>query len=108
MDNEPIQPTDEKRKSPASALILGFAPTAILLFIFFLGSTGLFDKTSKSLGNTVLGLVCIVSVGCCFASSFLLFRRKTALAIFGGMVFLLLNGFIAFFSGCVVALGGAF
>jgi hypothetical protein len=107
MDNKPIQLTNEKRKSPALALVLGFAPTAILLLNISLGSTGLLDKTSKSFGSTVLGLACIVSAGCCFVSSFLLFKRKTALAIFGGVVFLLLNAAMAFAFGCGAVLLGS-
>jgi len=45
----------------------------------------------------------IVSVGCCFTASFLLFRRKTGWAIAVGVLFLLLNGAISFFLGCVAA-----
>jgi len=107
MEKDPSQLIDEKRKSPALALIIGFAPTAFLLFIFFLSSNEFFNQTSKSFQGIVLGVACVVSIGCCFASSFLLFRRKTGLAIFVGIIFLLLNGSIAFFSGCLAVLSGA-
>ena len=51
-------------------------------------------------------LLCVVCGICCFTSSFMLFRRKTALAFFAGILFLLLNGFITFFFGCTALLSG--
>jgi hypothetical protein len=78
MNDEP----NEKKKSPALALMLAFAPTAMVL------------------------VTCVASGRCCFTSSFMLFRRKTGLAIFGGILFLLLNGFITLFFGCTAMLSG--
>lgn len=77
------------------AVVLGFFPAALLL-----GITG-----SRASSEAVL-FAAVVSVFCCFTSSFLLFRQKSTLATLGGVVFLLLNGAIAFFLGCGAILSG--
>jgi hypothetical protein len=48
-------------------------------------------------------VACVLSVACCFVSSFMLFARRTGLAILAGVLFLILNGFIAFFFGCTAS-----
>jgi len=48
----------------------------------------------------LLVLMGLVSLVCCFASSFLLFKRKTNRAIFCGVLLMLLNGFISLAFGC--------
>ena len=85
-------------KSPVFALILAFAPAAILLTLL-----GVRAALGKNLAIPLLCTASIVSVGCCFIASFLLFRRKTGWAIAVGVLFLLLNGAISFFLGCVAA-----
>jgi len=49
---------------------------------------------------------CFATVVCCFISSFMLFSRRTSLAIVAGILFLLLNAVIAFGFGCAAMLGG--
>ncbi len=85
-------------KSPALALVLAFVPGAILLTLL-----GVSAAVGKDLTIPLLWTASIVSVGCCFTASFLLFRRKTGWAIAAGVLFLLLNGAISFFLGCVAA-----
>jgi len=85
-------------KSPPLALVLAFVPGAILLTLL-----GVSAAVGKDLTIPLLWTASIVSVGCCFTASFLLFRRKTGRAIAAGVLFLLLNGAISFFLGCVAA-----
>jgi len=85
-------------KSPALALVLAFVPGAILLTLL-----GVSAAVGKDLTIPLLWTASNVSVGCCFTASFLLFRRKTGWAIAVGVLFLLLNGAISFFLGCVAA-----
>jgi glycerol-3-phosphate acyltransferase PlsY len=90
--NDPIS---QKKKSPAVALLLGFLPTAIILG---------FRMVHPNISRTTIIVACVVSVLCCFVSSFMLFARGTGLAILAGVIFLILNGFIAFFTGCLALL----
>jgi len=78
--------------------VLAFAPAAVFLTLL-----GVSAASGKNLTLPSLWTACIVSVVCCFTSSLLLFRRKTAWAIAVGILFLLVNGGIAFFLGCVAA-----
>ncbi len=54
----------------------------------------------------VLWPVSLLSLGCCFTSSFMLFRRQTGWAITCGLLLFLFNGAIAFFAGCVALMRG--
>ncbi len=78
--------------------MLAFLPSVMLLSILpFLN------------GNPPAGILiagCVISAVCCFAASFMLFRRGTGLAIFGGIIFLLLNAFVSFLFGCGAILTG--
>jgi hypothetical protein len=85
-----IQPAEPK-KPPIIALVLAFLPAVMILALF----TFKFQFPSDWLAAP-----CFISVVCCFVSSFMLFARKTGLAILAGVLFLLLNGLIAFFFGC--------
>ena len=96
----------EKKKSPALALMLAFAPTAMVLAIIGLALLAEAMKFTLPLGPGWVVLLCVGCGICCFTSSVMLFRRKTGLAIFGGILFLLLNGFITFFFGCSAMLSG--
>ena len=87
------------RKSPALALVLGFAPAALLLGMLTM------NGQSGPHGN-VLWPAFGASLLCCFVSSFMLFRRKTGWAIAGGLLLLLLNGAISLFTGCMALLSG--
>jgi hypothetical protein len=80
-------------KSPALALILAFLPSAMLLVLL--------PALNQSQPPTWLFILCCgVSVVCCFSASFMLFSRRTGLATFGGVIFLLLNAFVSFLFGC--------
>jgi len=90
---------ERSKTSPLPALVVAFAPAAVFLTLL-----GLSAARGKNLTIPSLWAACIVSVFCCFISSFLLFRRKTGWAIVVGILFLLLNGALSFFLGCVAAL----
>jgi multidrug transporter EmrE-like cation transporter len=84
----------EKKKSPALALALAFLPSVIFL-------TMLSTLQHQSQPPAALFvLCCVISVVCCLVSAFLLFRRKTGWAIFGGILFMLLNAVVSFLFGC--------
>ena len=78
------------------AVILGFAPAAFLLAF----------RSGNSSGDLLIGAT-LISIVCCFGSSFILFRRGSGLAVVGGVLFLIVNGAIAFFLGCAAILSGA-
>lgn len=89
------------QRNLAPALVIGFLPAAMVLAgIAIASGMRLGPETVKAL----LLLACIVSIFCCFTSSIMLFRRHTGRALAGGILLMLLNGFIAFFFGCCVAL----
>lgn len=96
--SQPAGP-EKQKKSPALALGLAFLPSVMLL--------GLFSVVRQ--GNppaALLIVACLVSVVCCFTSAYLLFKRNTRLAIFVGIVFLILNGIVSFLFGCGAILSG--
>ncbi|HEX9047620.1 MAG TPA: hypothetical protein VF988_11380 [Verrucomicrobiae bacterium] len=88
-----------RKGSPALALTLGFLPSAMLLLLLPMVQHG---NPSAAL----LIACCVISVICCFTASFLLFRRGTGLAIFGGILFICLNAFVSFLFGCGAMLTG--
>lgn len=94
----------DPKPSPALALMLGFAPTVIVLLLVMISTTG----AGNSLPNwkSLPIVLCGICAFCCFTSSFLLFQRRTAMAIVGGLLLMLINGCIAFFFGCVAFIGG--
>lgn len=87
------------KRSLAPALVLAFLPAALVLVVGMIGG-------QSGPPRAVIWSVCAVCLVCCLISSFLLFRRRTGWAIVGGIVFLLLNGFISFFVGCVAVVKG--
>lgn len=94
MSEEPVQENPKGSGWVKTVgLFLAFMPSAFAL--------GIINKepTEKS----VVAL-CVVSFICCFASSFMLFRRGTAWSIAFGVMFLMLNAFITvvslLFLGC--------
>ncbi len=89
---------EQSKTSPLPALVLAFAPAAVFLTLL-----GMSAASGKNLTIPSLWAACVVSLICCFTSSFLLFRRKTGWAIAAGFFFLLLNGVMSFFLGCVAA-----
>ena len=73
-------------------LVAAFLPAVMLLGIITL---------KPNIKQEALMAPCFISVVCCLASSIMLFSRKTVLAILFALLLLLLNGFIAFFFGCL-------
>jgi hypothetical protein len=92
---------EESKQSTSGCLglILGFAPTVIVLLC---GS----GFRGQQMPPWLLAFVLTASVICCFVSSSLLFRRKTLLTIMGGVLFLVVNAFISAFLGCLMMVGG--
>jgi amino acid transporter len=90
-----------KQKSPALALVLAFLPAAI--FLWFSQGPGRNAPQHEVRRHTamLLGASSVVSFVCCFVSAFMLFARRTALAMGVAVVFLILNFLIAFFLGCI-------
>jgi hypothetical protein len=99
MNNETPESYDpdqkDKERSSGSglliALLMAFTPAAMALALFTL---------KPNIAPRLFMVPCVLSVVCCFSSSFLLFRRRTVLAILAGVLFLILNALIAFFFGC--------
>jgi len=92
---DPAMPPAPRNLAPA--LILGFAPSALLLIALAVGSAAQFSREAST---ALLWFCSVISVFCCFAASFMLFSRKTGGALAGGIALLLVNAFIAFFFGC--------
>jgi hypothetical protein len=88
-----------KLNSPALALSLAFLPSVLLLLTL--------PFLNGKLDTGYLIVCCGLSIICCFGASFMLFRRGTGLAIFGGIVFILLNAFVSFLFGCGALLSQA-
>jgi hypothetical protein len=108
MENKPNQIHSNKslKKSsfPALALFLAFLPSvAFFAFITFIRNGSAPDPIKPAL-LTLAGL----SLGCCIASSTMLFKRRTALAIGGGLLLLILNTFIVLFLGCTASISNLF
>jgi hypothetical protein len=95
MNDDTPQPDDPDnrpgRSSPALALFMAFVPAAILLSLMTFA-----PKASHEL--LMFGF--IMSIIFCFISSFMIFARRTGLAIVVGLCFLVLNGLIVLFLGC--------
>lgn len=86
-----------QNNSLVAALLLGFAPSATLLLLALLKQ------------NSVKELFVILTIGsllCCFVSSYLLFKRRTGMAIVGGICLILLNLVVSFFCGCAAMVNG--
>ena len=102
MTNEPnqSQPNEPgiKKKAPVFALLTAFVPSILVLtiFTFFSGppaSTSVFVQLCK--------FFALISVGCCLASSFMLFSPKKGIAIGAALTFLILNICISLYFGCL-------
>jgi hypothetical protein len=88
------EPKNYNAKYRVTALFLAFLPSAMLLGCFAI---------PHNIQKGILMAACNLSIACCFLSSFMMFARRTGLAILAGVLFLILNGLIAFFFGCAVA-----
>ena len=96
---EPSAP-NEKKKSSVLALPLAFVPSVLLVGTFSFFNNG-------NAPAILFAIMCLVSIVCCFVSSFLLFQRNKVLTAIFGVLFLLLNGLISFFFGCATILTNA-
>jgi len=94
-------PPPLQKRTPALALGIGFLPSIMLMGVFAISAGASLSRENTS---TLLWMASGASLICCFTASALLFSRKTGPALLGGIVFLLLNGFIAFFCGCCASL----
>jgi len=105
MNDEPnhTQPAvSEKKRISKLALPLAFLPSVLLIGAMSVFATNQNPQIFQS--PIFLGGLCAVCIVCCFAASVLMFRRKTALAVVFGILFLLLNAAISFFFGCATVL----
>jgi len=102
MSDEPdrIEPDKPKKKSSAFAFPLAFVPSLLLVGFFSFFSSG-------NPPAILLAILCLISIVCCFVSSYLLFQRNKVLVTVFGVIFVLLNGLISFFFGCATILTNA-
>jgi hypothetical protein len=89
------------RRSLTLPLIFGFLPSVLLMAAIGIATT---TPLGREESEGLFWVASIVSVVCCFGSSIALFTRKTGGAIAGGILLMLLNGFIAFFFGCCASI----
>jgi hypothetical protein len=89
----PPAPDLPRTKPIALPLILAFVPAGLVLVIIGMNP----DKHQMA---AFCIPAAVVSIGCCFASSFMLFSRKTTAAIVTGILFVLLNLAITIGLGC--------
>lgn len=103
MEMEPNQPDKPDGEEVSSvAFMLAFAPgVLVLILVTFLHANGV--NISDGIKRLLVWIAFFLSAICCFISSFMFFRRKTASAIFVGIVFVLVNGCISFGLGCCAA-----
>jgi hypothetical protein len=102
MSDQPnqIQPPEPlKKKSSMLAVFLALVPSIILLALLTF-----FNRSSPP--AAFIFVLCGICAVCCFSSSIMLFRQNTAMAILFGILFLLLNGLISLFFGCVALFSG--
>jgi hypothetical protein len=92
-----VPPPLPARRSPALALLVGFAPSILALGTGVMSGMGYAPRHQT---GEMLWAFCGLSVICCFASSISLFSRRTSAAAVAGLFLLLLNAFIAFGMGC--------
>ena len=95
---QPNEP-DIKKKSPAFALMMAFVPSILVLIIFsFFSGPGISSPDYFVEISIFFGLI---SLACCFASSFMLFSSKKGIAIGAALTFLVLNICISLYFGCL-------
>jgi hypothetical protein len=82
-------PTQSKRKQSATwGLIVGFTPFVTIQIVAMCG-------VLVEGPNWIFGVLCFLSAGCCFTSSFLMFKQKQTWATVIGILFLVVNALIA-------------
>lgn len=102
MNIEPDAPSerDIEKESSAMPLALAFLPSVMVLLFFT------FQSQHHDPPTVLLMAMCLISVGCCFTSSFMLFSRGTVFGVLGGILFLLLNLVVSAFLGCLALASG--
>jgi len=80
------------------AVILGLTPSVLAILVVMIGISGI---------NVLpcCAVAAILSLGCCTASSILIFKRNTTTAIVFGVLLAMVNVFIAIGFGCTSLLG---
>ena len=107
VDRQPRIDIDDTAQATTTVnLLLAFAPAAMLLAFIALGSSGIVHDIHNTIILFLIWMACMVSATCCFVASSRLFRRGTAAPIMGGILLVILNGFIAFFFGCCAVTAG--
>ena len=96
----PEPPPLPPKKSLTLPVVLAFVPSVLVLLMFTL-----------NLSNSQLAACCLpavlVSLACCFTSSFMLIRRNTSGGVAFGILLGLLNLVISAGIGCAALLTGA-
>ncbi len=87
-----MEPSQTNKWSLPIALLLAFVPAAMVLILIATGGT--------QLKQDALFALALLTGVCCFVSSFMLFRRRTALWIVAGILFMIVNGIILLGFGC--------
>jgi sugar phosphate permease len=102
MSDKPDQtePNGSEKKWSAFAFPLAFVPSLLLVGFFSFFARG-------NPPAILLAILCLISIVCCFVSSYLLFQRNKVLVTIFGVIFVLLNGLISFFFGCATILTNA-
>lgn len=90
----------KQQKSLALALSLAFVPSGLLLLLTLAGGIEVGASSRDWIRRAGLLALCVISVGCCGTSSFLVFRSNKLWAILFGILLMLLNAYIAFGAGC--------
>ena len=99
-DTRELRPGDT-RKLSLPMLLVAVLPLALWLVVGFLVQIEFFHWTVRV---ALLFLVGVASVICCFKGARILFARKTAGAVLGGVALIILNGLIAICSfGSMIA-----
>jgi hypothetical protein len=96
--------TAENRATPLLALTVGFLPSGFILLFLAIGRVWDFSAYLK----IVLFSMAALSLLCCAISSTMLFHRRTAASICGGLLLLIFNTMIALFLGCTASVSDMF
>jgi hypothetical protein len=97
-DSAPPPLPEPPRRSLLLPLVLAFTPAVLVLV-----------GTAINPGKGQFVIVClpaaILSLGCCIASSIILFKRRTAAAVVFGILLALVNVAISLGLGCLALIG---
>ena len=93
----------KRNRTVRRALIIGLLPTLLIIGSVSAGMNGAINRSLLAIDTQfwldyALLFVCGISVFCCYKASFMLFSLKMKEANLCGILLLILNGYIAFFS----------